>query len=277
MINWFKDQYYWFENYNILKRFFDNIDESKILLFGYPKSGNTWLRFLLYNYRNLLLNPNSIETITYDRLNTLQNNIMDRGTTFFPEFGFPFFYRTHKIYKKSYNLFDQKIFIHRNPLDTLISSYYFYRDREVPFSDDPLDVRCKLHDINFYVMYKISNWINFYTVSMQHADFVINYTDIKKNPEQVLINLLDFLKWDLDSFLLKKAIEFSSFGKIKSMGEEKNQKYGNGPKDGTFRGEFARSGQEGQFHYELQKETIYFVLEKFTEFKNIYPNIIDRE
>ena len=74
MINWLKDQYYWFENYNIIKKFFDNIKESKILLFGHPKSGNTWLRFVLYNYRNLLLHPNCIETITYDRLNKLQNN-----------------------------------------------------------------------------------------------------------------------------------------------------------------------------------------------------------
>ena len=31
------------------------------------------------------------QTITYDRLNALQNNIMDRGTTFLPEKGFPFF------------------------------------------------------------------------------------------------------------------------------------------------------------------------------------------
>ena len=147
MINWLKDKYYWVNNYNILQRFLHYRKELKILLFGYPKSGNTWIRFLIYNYRNLLLNSDEHQTVTYDRLNALQNNIMDRGTTFLPDIGFPFIYRTHMIYMKSYNLFDKRIFIHRNPLDTLISAYYFYKDRDVPFLDDSLNIRDKLHDI----------------------------------------------------------------------------------------------------------------------------------
>ena len=74
MINWLKDQCYWINNYNTLKRFLYNREESSILLFGYPKSGNTWIRFLMYNYRNLLLNCDEKQTISYDRLNILQNN-----------------------------------------------------------------------------------------------------------------------------------------------------------------------------------------------------------
>ena len=75
-MNWLKDKYYWFKNYNTLKDFFHNRKELTILLFGYPKSGNTWMRFLIYNYRNLLLHLDQKETVTYDRLNLLQNNIM---------------------------------------------------------------------------------------------------------------------------------------------------------------------------------------------------------
>ena len=275
MINWLKDKYYWTNNYNILKRFLHNRKELKILLFGYPKSGNTWIRFLLYNYRNLLLNPDVQQTVTYDRLNVLQNNIMDRGTTFLPEIGFPFLYRTHKIYMKSYNLFDKRIFIHRNPLDTLISSYYFYKDREVPFLDDSLNIREKLHDIDFYVLYKINSWINFYDTSIKYADFVINYTEMKQDTETVFSELLSFIDWDFNEDLVKKAIDISSFKKIKKMGDKKSQKYGNGPKDGSFNGEFTRSGEESQFYHELQEETINIVLDKFPNFKKIYPNLIE--
>ena len=78
------------------------------MLFGFPKSGNTWLRFLIYNYRVLLINPDEKQTIAYDRLNALQNNVMDRGTTYLSEKGLPLLYRTHKIYKKPYNLFEKK-------------------------------------------------------------------------------------------------------------------------------------------------------------------------
>ena len=58
MIEYLKDQYYWWNVYNKLKSFLSSYDEKKILLFGYPKSGNTWLRFLLFNYLNLLLDKN---------------------------------------------------------------------------------------------------------------------------------------------------------------------------------------------------------------------------
>ena len=274
-MKWLKNKYYWIKNYITLKRFFDNRKELKVLLFGYPKSGNTWTRFLIYNYRNLLLNCDEKQTISYDRLNFLQNNIMDRGTVFLPEKGFPFIYRTHKIYTKSYDLFDKRIFIHRNPLDTLVSSYYFYKDREVPFLDDPKDIREKLHDIDFYVLYKINDWIKFYKTSIRHADFVMNYTEMKLDIENAFSKLLKFLDWDFDEDLVKKALEFSSFNKVKEMGDKKNQKYGNGPKDGSFMGEFTRSGEELQFYYELKEETINFVLDKFPEFKKVYPNLIE--
>ena len=54
------------------------------------------------------------------------------------------------------------------------------------------------------------------------------------------------------------------------------QKYGNGPKDGRFKGEFTRSGKEGQFYTELKKETINSVLNKFPEFNNLYPDLIEK-
>ena len=276
MINYLKDQYYWYNINQKLNRFLKGKEDEKILMYGYPKSGNTWLRFLLYNYCNLLLNNEEVETISYNRLNILQNNIMDRGTTFLPEKGFPLFYRTHRINKRTYNLFDKKIFIHRNPLDTLISSYYFFKDREVPFSDDPKNLRDKLHNVDFYITYKIDEWIHFFNTSVKCADIVINYSNIKLDAEKELTELINFLEWNLDTKLIKKSVRFSSFNEVKKMGREKMQKYGNGPKDGRFKGEFTRSGKEGQFYTELKKETINSVLNKFPEFNNLYPHLIEK-
>jgi len=276
MINYLKDQYYWYNINQKLNRFLKGKEDEKILMYGYPKSGNTWLRFLLYNYCNLLLNNEEVETISYNRLNILQNNIMDRGTTFLPENGFPLFYRTHRINKRTYNLFDKKIFIHRNPLDTLISSYYFFKDREVPFYDDPKNLRDKLHNVDFYITYKIDEWIHFFNTSVKCADIVMNYSNIKLDAEKELTELINFLEWNLDTKLIKKSVRFSSFNEVKKMGREKMQKYGNGPKDGRFKGEFTRSGKEGQFYTELKKETINSVLNKFPEFNNLYPDLIEK-
>ena len=278
MINYLKDKYYWYKVNKKLSNFLKIQDSPKILLFGYPKSGNTWIRFLLYNYRNLLLNPNVKQTVSYKRLNILQNNIMEKGTTFLPEKGFPFIYRTHKIYKKTFNLFEKKIFIHRNPLDTLVSAYYYSRNRDVPFWDDPINVRNKLFDIDFFVKYKIDSWINFYYYSNQHADIVLNYSDMKNNCEKELFKLVQFLGWEMDNRLIIKSVKLSSFENIRNMGNLTGQSYGmakGGAGYGSFKGEFTRSGEESQFFHELHKETINFVLEKFPDFKKIYPNLID--
>ena len=275
MIHFLKNIYYWHRVNRRLSNFLKQQETSKILLFGYPKSGNTWLRFLIYNYRFLLLNPDIKKTITYDTLNDLQNNVMDRGTTFLPKKGYPLIYRTHSIFSNSYNLFDKKIFIHRNPLDTLISSYYFYKNRDISFLDDPENIRERLHDIDFYVLYKIDFWIKFYSTSIKYADYQMNYTKMKEDIETSFIKLLEYLDWDLDKQLVSRAIEISSFKKIKIMGEEKKQRYGNGPKDGSFKGDFTRSGEEYQFKSQLKEETINAVLEKFPDFNNLYPNIIE--
>jgi len=274
MIEYLKDKYYWFKTYNKLNLLLKEREDS-ILLFGYPKSGNTWFRFLIYNYLNLQNNPDLKSTISFDALNIQQNNVMDRGTVFLPENNFPLFYRTHKMYNRAYTLFNKKIFIHRNPLDTLVSAYYFYKNRDIPFSDDPKNLRDKLMDIDFYVCYKIDFWIKYFRVSVENMDIVINYSDLKNDAEKELIKTVNFLGWKLDNNLIRKSVGFSSFDKVKKMGKEKNQKYGNGPKNGKFKGEFTRSGVEGQFNSELKKETIDLVLKKFPKFKNLYPNLVE--
>ena len=59
------------------------------------------------------------------------------------------------------------------------------------------------------------------------------------------------------------------------MGKKQLQKYGNGPADGSFKGEFTRNGSEGQFYNQLNLKTIESVLDKFPEFYELYPNLIE--
>lgn len=275
MINWISNKLYWNKIYKDLKFFFKHIEKEKILLFGHPKSGNTWLRFFLFNYRSLMLNPNLRQTLDYKQLNTMQNNILERGTTFPPIKGMPFFYRTHQFDLKTFELFDKKIFIHRNPLDTLISAYYYNGQRKDPFPGDKSKMRCKLNDIDFYVKYKLDSWIRFYRKSMQQSAFKINYSDMKKEPELIFSGLVNYLNWDSDIYLIKKSIELSSFNSIKKMSILNNQHYGMAPSDGSFKGKFTRSGNESQFSSELKKETINFVLNRFPEFNKLYPDLIE--
>ena len=205
MIKYLRDKYYWYRVNTKIESYFKNKYENKILIYGFPKSGNTWVRFLIYNYLNLLNNINVTKTISFDKLNELQNNVMDRGTTFYNKKGYPIIYRTHKIFVKPYLLFDKRIFIHRNPLDTLISSYYFYKNREIPFSGDDKKYRDLLFDINFYVRYKLEDWINFYTQSVKYAHLNINYSDIISNPHRILLKIVEFLDLEVNKKFIDKS------------------------------------------------------------------------
>ena len=71
IIDYFKKKYYWTKVFNELRISLDKFQNEKYLLFGYPKSGNTWLRFLIFNYFNLILNKNVTSTLTYDHLNKI--------------------------------------------------------------------------------------------------------------------------------------------------------------------------------------------------------------
>ena len=270
MIGYLKEKYHWYLNYRKLKHFLGSLGEDKILLFGYPKSGNTWLRFLLFNYRFLLFNPSATKTLTYKELNTLQDNVMDRGTTKFPKKGYPVFYRTHQPYSYSYQLFDYKIYIHRNPLDTLISAYYFYKNRDIPFGDDPTELRSSLMNIDFYVLHKLDEWMSYYDTAVKEADIIVSYTDLKSDPLSTLRSLINSIGWTHNEELLLKSIDISSIKNVKNMAKETNQQYGNGPKDGSFKGEFTRSGAEGQYYEKLKPETIQHVFNQFPDFKKLY-------
>ena len=117
MLDWLKDKYYWYKVNKKLSNFLKIQDSPKILLFGYPKSGIIWLRFLIYNYRNLLIDHDVNQTISYDRLNSLKNNVMDRGTVFLSEKGFPFKY---ELKEETINFVLEKISEFKNVYPNLI-------------------------------------------------------------------------------------------------------------------------------------------------------------
>ena len=266
-----RNKIYWIKIKHRLKSFLKNKKGEKFLLFGYPKSGNTWLRFLIFNYINIINNPSTKQTITFDELNKMQSNVMDKGTTNKIEKDLPIFYRTHKSFNSCHNLFDFKIYIHRNPLDTLVSSYFFYKNRTIPFKDDDSHIQKKLFDINFYVRYKFPFWKQHFEESVSHADFVINYTSLKNNTFKILSRLIKDMNLHYCEKIINKSISFSSYKNIVRMSDNYNQQYGNGPRDGTFKGKFLRSGEDGQFHNELDNDTINFVLENFGSFNQFYP------
>lgn len=223
-----------------------------VLLSGYMKSGNTWLRFLIYNYFNILEN-HAQETLSFSGLNHIQHDSLGDAVSFTgPHKGFPYTIRTHYHYVKDFSLFNKSIYIYRNPLDTLVSTFHFksqHADPNIGFSDH------EKWDIDSFVLHNLKLW-ELHVNSYLNAPniLIVKYEDLKSDAIPQLRKIITYLGHDFDENIGRKSIEVSSFQNIQKMGREKNEIFGNG---GTqFKGEFARKGIVGGYKDSLNQTTI---------------------
>lgn len=215
-----------------------------------------------------------MKPLTYSELNELQKNDLGNSTVFDPKDGFPMLFRTHWPKSEIYESFDKIINIHRNPLDTLVSAYHFYKNRKIPFNAHPFWVRNKLFDINEYVKYVYPKWKAHQEGLQEVATVQVSYEELQSNTEETLKRLAEEMNWEFTEENYKKAIELSSFGSIKKMGRESGELGGMGAKN-DFKGEFTRKGMVGAFFNELEDETIEMIVNDFPDFNEVYGIYID--
>lgn len=237
--------------------------KHSIILRTLPKSGTNYLRLILTNYfSNLknLENNQKFEEVDYDRMNTLFPNIRDhvfRGKKYKPaEISFKnvkgekysdFMYDHGSIIEKYIFRFLIKpkklIFLYRNPLDILISRYfYFYKNRvgkeelvEHPREIISTDLPKFIKDYAFMRHYK----------QQEKNVMMVSYEDLKKSPEIVLEKILSYLEVMVDDRLISFSIQAAEIKKVREM-EKKRKNPIHSPKKG-LRGSFARSGAIGQW------------------------------
>lgn len=230
-----------------------------ILLSGYPKSGNTWIRFVVFNYFNIL-NNHADRTFTYQELQDIQPHVVNDAPSFTkyfraPETGFPVFYRTHVPYRGIYDYFDKVIYIHRNPLDVMVSAYHFWCARDVPFDyASPAD-REKFMQLDVYVQSHIHSWILYHKTTLDKCDAPMCYETMRQQPYQEFSVAFERIGIDFDEDVLLRAVELSSFENIKQMGKETGQEHGHASPE-EFKGKFMRSGNTRQYVGLLDPETI---------------------
>lgn len=236
--------------------------KNTILFTGIPKSGNTWARFVIFNYFNIL-NFNATKTLTFLELDEVQPHELQYPKTCFQPFkeGFPVFVRAHYPYSKIFESFDKILYIYRNPLDTLISSYYFFGNRTVPFEhyNVPDIERKKYSDIDYFVLSELPRWIYHYKNTVPKSDIVLCYEEMKSDTFGVFFDAFKRLNFPIDEAILKKSIELSSFENINKMSEETNQSSVmafHKEADTKFLGKHTRSGKTKQYTDELKEETI---------------------
>ena len=97
-----------------------SLPKNDIILSSYPKSGNTWLKFIL-SYLYAKKNTN----ITFTNIDKIVPGVMPAWKYLLTKkYLYPSVFKSHSIYNSSNNRY-KNIYIIRDPRDVYISYYYF--------------------------------------------------------------------------------------------------------------------------------------------------------
>jgi hypothetical protein len=192
-----------------------------VFLVSYPKSGNTWLRFLIANaikvHHQIDKEVNFFSIV--DMIPEIRlNGEMKQGGPF-GRTDIPRIIKSHSPYNPYYY---RVIWLVRDPRDVMVSYYYYLRWLK-RISEDT--------DISEFIRqekYGINNWIKhteswyFYTgIAGGQIVKMFRYEDFIKDTYSQLAMLMELLGINISDQSLKQAIELSSKERMKDL--EKRQ------------------------------------------------------
>jgi estrone sulfotransferase len=224
---------YWVEQSRLQKRALPEIDirPNDAFIVSYPKSGNTWVRFLLAN----LLAPE--KQISFRNIEDYVPNIYKSSATLEEREG----RRYIKTHHPCYDLYPKTVYIYRDGRDALVSYYHYATGKKV-FAGTFADF------IFSPFVEQFSSWKEHVTSALdfaaEHPDriLMLQYEEMLRQPLPCAARVTEFLEMECDERAIAQAVEKSSFDQLKRVEQ-------------TFGGEnlikpltFFRSGKSGQWH-----------------------------
>ena len=201
------------------------------IITSFPKSGNTWMRFIIYDLlfnQNLINIDNSLEIKKKipDLHNLKISNkqfILDKSLE-----NNQIFLKTHFGFEKLKMMpIDKVIIIIRHPFDVLISLINYYEINENQ-REEMLNYFCSKYTLPFLQRFQFPSWD-------QHIDSWINsgknyhivkYSNLIDNFEKEIKNLCIFLNLNISDKkikFIKNNTKFESLKKIEIKERENNQ------------------------------------------------------
>lgn len=187
---------------------------------SYPKSGNTWVRFMLYAAiygppeRSIDINRKIADIHRKSELDT-------------PDPTLPLLCKTHfELTDAHPELANTKGAIHiiRNPRDVLLSALNYHRltgvtDQQLP--DHAYAQAFIAHGGDpMYKQLGFGTWASHarsWRTTERFPVLALRYEDLKADPRAALVTMLDFLELDLDDTRIDNAIKASAFDAMRAL------------------------------------------------------------
>jgi hypothetical protein len=210
---------------------------------SFPKSGNTWVRFLVAN----LLHPD--EQVTFQNIERIIPDMHAQGERFLRSLPRPRIIKSHEYFDPRYR---RVIYIVRDPRDVLLSSYHFHRkQRRIP-DNYPLEqylrrflsgsvwssyaswgqnisswlaTRSPLPADGLFGSWRdsVSSWLN---APMDGSDFLmLRYEAMLAEPLRELTKIAAFLGVNVTPGVLCQAVTRSSAPELRKLEESQARKW----------------------------------------------------
>jgi hypothetical protein len=233
--------------------------DSDIFLTSYPKSGNTWLRFLIANLiaYNENVSLSNIENLVPDLYRNTEDELSKLSS--------PRIIKSHEKFDLRYK---KVIYVVRNPKSVAVSFYHHLRK----FKKLSPETSFKTFIPGFVkgeYMPAIGNWNDnvISWLSNKASDrenfHLIQYEKLKENTYQELETIALFLGIDTSEQLIKRAINLSSFKNLSNL--ETSQSNTGFLKDTDASKKFFRASDNEEWQQYFDSESLEILKSNFKQ------------
>jgi hypothetical protein len=185
-------------------------NSDDIFLVSYPKSGNTWIRFVIAN----VINNGEVD---FSNIDNIIPDIYQTKERTFNSLCQPRIIKSHECFSPKYN---KVIYVVRDPRDVVISYYKYHK--LLNWIDDSFDFDCYLERFvagNIISSEPFGSWEQ-NLLSWHYCGkniLFIRYEDLLNEPHTEMEKILNFSGIECSSNTLTKAINNSSLIKMREL------------------------------------------------------------
>jgi hypothetical protein len=220
-----------------------------IYVVSFPKSGATWMDFLMANLH--LRYSGSQKQVTFFNIHQIIPDI-NLSPHVRPEcLSFPAcrVFKSHSDFNPYYN---HVIYVVRDPRDVMVSYYHFMKG--IGQFSGSLSEMLRSREFGVHAWCKhVDGW--FKQSSPSTRMWLIRYEDLKADPQKTVKALYEQIGYELSDDLLAQAIEASSFTNMKRLEAE----YGYGGRELARNFKFMRKGAAGGWKDDLSADDVEFI------------------